>query len=325
MHRRGVRPALGRCRIRRFLSFDPATAEPRGALRTSPSALSALHLTIAVAFLTIAIPLKAHGRWITIGWLVEGAALLWLARRVASRLLRGLAVTALVLGLGALIVIHPAASTTIIFNQRFGTYLVGVLVFAFVARLASGAEGDSEPEFAISWPMTGAIALLIVNVLILVAIGWEIHNYWWFVRYSGDWAVMRDYRMYAQFTYSAFFMMFGAMLLAVGFWRRSAFLRWQALILLAISIGKVFLVDVSQLSQGYRIVSFLGLGALLLAVSFVYQKDWLNLPGFGAASAMNIREARFWLLAIAVADVHHFRYERPVVGTQRGVPDLRSA
>jgi len=33
------------------------------------------------------------------------------------------------------------------------------------------------------------------------------------------------------------------------------------------------------LSQGYRILSFLGLGALLLAVSFVYQRDWLNLRG----------------------------------------------
>ena len=62
-----------------------------------------------------------------------------------------------------------------------------------------------------------------------------------------------------------------------GFWRRSAFLRWQALLLLAVSIGKVFLVDVSELSQGYRILSFLGLGALLLGVSFVYQRDWLNL------------------------------------------------
>jgi uncharacterized membrane protein len=33
----------------------------------------------------------------------------------------------------------------------------------------------------------------------------------------------------------------------------------------------------SQLSQGFRILSFLGLGALLLAVSFVYQRDWLKL------------------------------------------------
>jgi uncharacterized membrane protein len=83
--------------------------------------------------------------------------------------------------------------------------------------------------------------------------------------------------MYAQFTYSAFFMLFGAILLTVGFWRRSAFLRWQALLLLAVTIGKVFLLDTSQLSQGYRILSFLGLGALLLAVSFVYQRDLLHL------------------------------------------------
>jgi uncharacterized membrane protein len=97
------------------------------------------------------------------------------------------------------------------------------------------------------------------------------------VRYTGNWSVMREYRMYAQFTYSAEFMLFGALLLALGFWRQSAFLRWQALVLLAATIGKVFLIDVSELSQGYRILSFLGLGALLLAVSFVYQRDWLGL------------------------------------------------
>ncbi|HEX3470802.1 MAG TPA: DUF2339 domain-containing protein [Silvibacterium sp.] len=251
----------------------------RGALHGSPSALSALHLTIAVLFLTIAIPMKAHGRWLTIGWLVEGAALLWLSRSMQSRLLRGLALLALALGLGALVVVNPRASTAILFNQRFGTYLVGILVFAFTARLAYGAVEDAELEFPFSWRVTAAAAVLAVNVLILLAIGWEIHNYWWFVRYSGDWSVMHEYRMYAQFTYSAFFMIFGAALLAVGFWKRSAFLRWQALVLLAVSIGKVFLIDVSQLSQGYRIVSFLGLGALLLGVSFVYQKDLLNLRG----------------------------------------------
>jgi uncharacterized membrane protein len=49
------------------------------------------------------------------------------------------------------------------------------------------------------------------------------------------------------------------------------------LVLLAVAIGKVFLVDVSELSQGYRVLSFLGLGALLIGVSFAYQRDWLNL------------------------------------------------
>jgi len=35
--------------------------------------------------------------------------------------------------------------------------------------------------------------------------------------------------------------------------------------------------DVSELDRGYRIVSFIVLGGLLLAISFVYQKGWLQL------------------------------------------------
>jgi uncharacterized membrane protein len=76
---------------------------------------------------------------------------------------------------------------------------------------------------------------------------------------------------------SGFLMLYGAGLLAVGFWKRSAFIRWQALILLVFTIGKTFLYDTRDLSQGYRVLSFLGLGALLMAISFAYQKDWLSL------------------------------------------------
>ena len=49
------------------------------------------------------------------------------------------------------------------------------------------------------------------------------------------------------------------------------------MVLIAFTIGKVFLYDVSELDRGYRIVSFIVLGALLLAISFVYQRDWLRL------------------------------------------------
>jgi uncharacterized membrane protein len=72
-------------------------------------------------------------------------------------------------------------------------------------------------------------------------------------------------------------MAYGAMLMVVGFLRRSAFVRWQALLLIAVTIAKVFIYDVSQLDRGYRIVSFIVLGVLLLAISFVYQRDWLQL------------------------------------------------
>ena len=62
-----------------------------------------------------------------------------------------------------------------------------------------------------------------------------------------------------------------------GFWKPSAFVRWQALVLIALTIGKVFLFDVSELQQGYRILSFIALGAVLMGISYVYHRDWLML------------------------------------------------
>jgi uncharacterized membrane protein len=55
--------------------------------------------------------------------------------------------------------------------------------------------------------------------------------------------------------------------------------------LLVFTIFKAFLYDIRNLSQGYRVVSFLGLGALLLAISFAYQKDWLSLREAETAKA----------------------------------------
>jgi uncharacterized membrane protein len=249
----------------------------QGWLQASTPLLSSLHLTAAVVFLTLAIPLKTQGRWLTIGWLVEGAALLWVASRQRLQLLRALALLCLALGFVALLTVNPTALTTPIFNERFGTFSVGIAVFAFAAWVAYLQKSGEEEQGTGAWPLIAAVAVLTVNFLILLAVCWEIHSYWWVLRWAGDWHQEQDYLMHAQFTYSAWLMLFGSILLATGFWRRSAFLRWQALVLLAITIAKVFLSDMGGLSQGYRILSFMGLGALLLAVSFVYQRDWLNL------------------------------------------------
>ena len=249
----------------------------RGRWHRSPAALSALHLTATVVFLIIAIPLQAQGRWLTIGWLAEGTGLLWFARRIESPLLRGLALLCLLLGLSALVAVNPPASTTPLLNERFATYCVGIVAFALVIVIARKAQLTEVKHVEPPWSSLAAAAVLIVNALILLALGWEIHSYWLFPQGQGQRNLMRDYQIYEQFSYSALFMAFGVVLLSVGFWRRSAFLRWQALVLLAVAIAKVFLVDVSALSQGYRILSFIGLGALLLVVSFVYQRDLLNL------------------------------------------------
>jgi uncharacterized membrane protein len=51
----------------------------------------------------------------------------------------------------------------------------------------------------------------------------------------------------------------------------------RALALIALTAVKVFVYDVWQLERGYRIVSFMILGVLLLTISFAYQRDWLRL------------------------------------------------
>lgn len=259
----------------------PAT----GRLHQSPLVLSSIHLSTAVVFLTIAIPLKTQGRWLTVGWLAEGAAILWTSTRVRSRLLGVLALLCLALGLIALLTVNPHAASTPFFNERFGTYCFAIAAFAFVAWLARRAQLQDSSAASLSWPGIAATALLLINLLLLIAVSLEIHSFWLLREGTGNYQRFQDHQIYEQFSYSAFFMAFGALLLAVGFWRRSSFFRWQALVLLAISVGKVFVVDVSALSQGFRILSFLGLGALLLAVSFVYQRDWLNLRSRGGHSS----------------------------------------
>jgi uncharacterized membrane protein len=66
-------------------------------------------------------------------------------------------------------------------------------------------------------------------------------------------------------------------MMAFGFWKRDAFVRWQALVLMAFTIGKVFTYDVLSLEKQYRILSFIALGVVLMAISFIYQRDWLKL------------------------------------------------
>jgi len=256
---------------------DPANAQR----------LHFLHLALAIGFITIAIPIRLDGHWITIGWLVEAAVLLWLSDRIRSDFLTMFAVGALVLGVVRLLAFDNFYATTLIFNARMGTYAVAIAVLGAMAWYGVRHQGDLGRQGA-------AVAVVALNVLALIALSHEVADYYsrqlaaiaphynargytsYSPAYSAD---VRSIRLAEDFTYSALWMAYGAMLMIIGFWRRSSFVRWQALVLIAITIAKVFIYDVSQLDRGYRIVSFIVLGVLLLAISFVYQRDWLKLSG----------------------------------------------
>jgi len=253
---------------------------PKSSDETAEHNLKLMHLALAVGLITVAIPIRLEAHWITIGWFVESAVLLWLASRIKSDLLNVFALTALLLGIGRLLFFDNFASTTLIFNMRMAVYAVAVAVLAFVAYQASTREEDNARTI-------GALAIVAMNALALVALTREVTDYYshqmagalpapalWNTQH---WTQMRAIEIARGFTYSALWMAYGAMLMIVGFLRNSALVRWQALVLIAATIVKVFVYDVSELDRVYRILSFVVLGVLLLAISFAYQRDWLKL------------------------------------------------
>jgi len=61
-------------------------------------------------------------------------------------------------------------------------------------------------------------------------------------------------------------------MMALGLWRRRRAVRILSIGLFGISILKIFTYDLSFLTTLYRIFSFIGLGVILLAVSYAYQR-----------------------------------------------------
>jgi uncharacterized membrane protein len=243
--------------------------------------LNLLHVAIAIAFITIAIPLKLDAQWITIGWLIESAVLLWISARTKVNFLRYLAVAALVLGILRLLFYDHFRAETLVFNVRFATYAIAIAVLGGIAYF--GKRQAFERELPLL-----QLAIVMLNLLALIALTWEAFDY--FDRQltlPGNYAAhFHQVTLVQGFTYSAIWMSYGAILMAVGFRTRSALVRWQALILIAFTTAKVFLYDVSQLGGSYRILSFIALGAILLGISFIYQRDWLKLsPRSTAGSA----------------------------------------
>ena len=72
--------------------------------------------------------------------------------------------------------------------------------------------------------------------------------------------------------FSIVWSIFAVMSVGAGFRLRLASLRYFGLGLLALTLLKVVTVDLGQVSTGYRILSFLGLGLLMLGTSVLYGK-----------------------------------------------------
>ena len=224
---------------------------------------------VALFFITLIFPIQFERQWITIGWALEGAALLWLFHRVPHPGLRlagaGLLAAAFVrLALNPAVLSYHSHSATVIFNWYLYAYgIVIVCLFVGGRLLASPRHeilGVNAPPILIS--LGTVLAFLLVNI--------EIADYFsepgstLTFQFSGNFA--RD------MTYSIAWSMFALVLLVVGIARRARAPRYAGLALLGVTILKLFFHDLARLDQLYRIGAFVAVAVIAMLASFAYQR-----------------------------------------------------
>jgi len=220
-----------------------------------------LYAGLALTYLTLAIPIRLEGKWITLSFAVEGAVLIWTGFRAASNFLRQAGY--LMLGISALrLLVFPPEGGAFLFNQRFAAYVVLIVCFGLALWAArshvSSLAGQERLEI-------GFFAVAI-NVYALIALSAEFWDYF------GKASTGIEATLAQHLALSVLWTAYAGVLLFLGMQGKSALLRWQSLLLFGLVVGKVFLYDLSFLERAYRILSFFVLGAVLLVVSFLYQR-----------------------------------------------------
>jgi uncharacterized membrane protein len=74
------------------------------------------------------------------------------------------------------------------------------------------------------------------------------------------------------YTYSVAWLLFGIALLFFGTLRQDKMIRMASLVMMILTVGKVFLYDASELEGLFRVFSFFGLGVSLLGLSWFYTR-----------------------------------------------------
>jgi hypothetical protein len=224
----------------------------------------------ALLFITLIFPIQFDRQWITLGWALEGTALLWLFHRVPHR---GLAIagTGLLVGAFVRLALNPAVyayqprGDTPILNWYLYAYGVAALCLFAGARLLAPPR-ERAPGFPTP-PLLNALGLVLLFLLLNI----EIADYFTppgrhalVFEFSGNFA--RD------MTYTIAWALFAFGLLVLGIWKSSRGARYTALGLLGATVLKLFFHDLAHLSQLYRIGALFAVAVIAMLASFAYQR-----------------------------------------------------
>jgi uncharacterized membrane protein len=205
---------------------------------------------------------------ITMAFLAISLGLNWLSVRRVSKVLSwgtpifgGLGL--LMAAIGLLFVNNPVFTGEAITGGSFdGTLFVGYVPPAVMALLVAFIANRRPDQPRRYMAIAGSVGCLLLGMWATLAVraGWH----------SGDlsWGDVAEGELYA---YSAVWLVFGLAVLGVGVVMATRAVRMVAAAIVMIVVAKVFLFDTAGLTGALRALSFIGLGAVLVAVGLGYQ------------------------------------------------------
>jgi uncharacterized membrane protein len=228
---------------------------------------AALHaMAVALGGLTVALAIELDGPWLTVALAVEGALISVIGRQMNVRgfriggaaLLAAAVLRYLDLSISASpAVFHPVASEPFAMGTTLAAILYGLAWF----YRRHEQERASRPLSATT------MSVVVASVLVVVAASAHTWDYW---RHVG--MESADARFAYSLSLSGLWTVLACLFIGAGLVRNFAPMRYLAMALFGITVLKVFLVDLSSLGGIYRVLGFIGVGVVLLAVSFLYQR-----------------------------------------------------
>ena len=270
--------ALYLCSFAIWRSADQLTALERRAWSVYPI------LVIAANFLTLWIFTAEvmdffDQRLVTVGWAIYSALLVWISFMLKFHSIRFFAYG--VFALTALKLLYedtPVEALTHdpVLNLRVLAFSVSIVALSFSAFLIwkspqrlTTYERDSWAVYPI---MIGLANFWTIWILTAEVLDYFNHNIATVRFMEGSRAEIQAMENAQNLSLTVLWAVYALVLLAVGIIGKLRAVRLAGLALLTIPVAKVFVYDVFQLEQAYRVAAFIGLGALLLIGGYLYQR-----------------------------------------------------
>jgi uncharacterized membrane protein len=225
---------------------------------------------VAILFAAMLVPLQVGREEVAVTLALFAFGIALLRQRVDVRALHWIAALAIAAGTLLLVAVRTWGafphSSVRVWNMLAYAYLLPAAAGVLAARSLRHAAGAAVPA---------GIAGICAVLLVFAWINLEIAN-----AYSSlPQFTWRFERVPARdLTASIAWAVYALVLLGLGVRQGRSALRWASLVLLMLTIGKVFLFDLGNLGGLYRAASVFGLGLSLLLVSVLYQRFVFRRP-----------------------------------------------